>query len=159
MIEQGLFSAACSGGHFPIEQDARRKVGATRTTQIGILTHTNPSHSHCHHTVRSIFLLAEPFRSKNECTLPIFARTAARNPLLRSIQAQTRVSHPPCVQKMPERSEKPIVFPAPLREVAPQSGVPERRAGVRYPFTAAAEIFELRSQARVSGRCSDLSPG
>ncbi len=62
-------------------------------------------------------------------------------------------------KKMPERSDKPIVFPAPQHEVSPQTGVPERRGGVRYPFTAAAEICELRSQARVSGRCSDLSPG
>jgi hypothetical protein len=30
---------------------------------------------------------------------------------------------------------------------------------VRFPFTAAAEVLELRSQTRVTGRCSDLSPG
>ena len=60
---------------------------------------------------------------------------------------------------MPERSDTPIVFPAPLREEPPKSEAPEKRAQVRYPFTAAAEIYELRSQTRVSGRCSDLGAG
>jgi PilZ domain len=61
--------------------------------------------------------------------------------------------------KMSERSDKPIVFPAPLNEETQTSGGPERRVQVRYPFTAAAEVHELRSQTRVTGRCSDLSPG
>jgi hypothetical protein len=61
--------------------------------------------------------------------------------------------------KMSERSDTPIVFPAPLREEPPKSEAPEKRAQVRYPFTAAAEIYELRSQTRVSGRCSDLGAG
>ncbi len=60
---------------------------------------------------------------------------------------------------MSDRSDTPIVFPAPLREEPPKSEAPENRAQVRYPFTAAAEIFELRSQTRVSGRCSDLGAG
>jgi hypothetical protein len=60
---------------------------------------------------------------------------------------------------MSERSDAPIVFPAPLHEEPPKSGSPENRAQVRYPFTAAAEIYELRSQTRVSGRCSDLGAG
>jgi hypothetical protein len=46
-----------------------------------------------------------------------------------------------------------------LREEPPKSGGPENRAQVRYPFTAAAEIFELRSQTRITGRCSDLGAG
>jgi PilZ domain len=61
--------------------------------------------------------------------------------------------------KMSERSDTPIVFTAPLPEEQPKSGVSENRAQVRFPFTAAAEIYELRSQTRVSGRCSDLSAG
>jgi hypothetical protein len=61
--------------------------------------------------------------------------------------------------KMSERSDTPIVFTAPLREEQPKSGASENRAQVRFPFTAAAEICELRSQTRVSGRCSDLSAG
>ena len=61
--------------------------------------------------------------------------------------------------KMPDRSDTPIVLPAPLREEPPKSGGPENRAQVRYPFTAAAEIYELRSQTRVSARCSDLGAG
>lgn len=60
---------------------------------------------------------------------------------------------------MPDRSDTPIVLPAPLREEPPKRGGTENRAQVRYPFTAAAEIYELRSQTRVSGRCSDLSAG
>jgi hypothetical protein len=60
---------------------------------------------------------------------------------------------------MPDRSDTPIVFPAPLHEESPKSGGPENRAQVRFPFTAAAEIYELRSQTRVTGRCSDLSAG
>jgi len=60
---------------------------------------------------------------------------------------------------MSERSDMPIVFPAPLPEEQAKSGGPERRAVVRYPFTAAAEVYELRSQTRVVGRCSDLGPG
>jgi PilZ domain len=60
---------------------------------------------------------------------------------------------------MPERSDTPIVFPAPLREEPPKSEAPENRAQVRFPFTAAAEIYEIRSQTRVTGRCSDLGAG
>lgn len=36
---------------------------------------------------------------------------------------------------------------------------PERRAGLRYPFSAGAEIYESRSKARITGRCSDLALG
>ena len=61
--------------------------------------------------------------------------------------------------KMSERSDTPIVFTAPLPEEQPKSGGSENRAQVRFPFTAAAEIHELRSQTRVSGRCSDLGAG
>src|ERR1700674_4992740 len=61
--------------------------------------------------------------------------------------------------QMSERSDRPIVFPAPLPEESAITGGPERRAQVRFPFTAAAEVYELRSQTRVTGRCSDLSPG
>jgi hypothetical protein len=35
----------------------------------------------------------------------------------------------------------------------------ERRKHVRYPFTAAAEVFEPRTEARVAGRSSDLARG
>ena len=61
--------------------------------------------------------------------------------------------------KMSERSDTPIVFPAPLREEPPKSEGSENRKQVRFPFTAAAKIYELRSQTRVSGRCSDLGAG
>ncbi len=60
---------------------------------------------------------------------------------------------------MSERSDKPIVFPGPVTEEPPKSESPERRAQPRFPFTAAADVYELRSQTRVNGRCSDLSLG
>lgn len=60
---------------------------------------------------------------------------------------------------MSERSDTPIVLPAPLPEESAKSGGPERRGLVRFPFTAAAEVYELRSQTRVKGRCSDLGAG
>jgi len=57
---------------------------------------------------------------------------------------------------MSESPDKPIAIPAP--EPGKQA-LPERRSGFRFPFTAAAEVYDLCSQARVSGRCSDLSLG
>lgn len=61
--------------------------------------------------------------------------------------------------KMSERSDIKIAVPAPLHEDAPEKGDPERRAQARFTFTASAAVLELRSQIRVTGRCSDLSPG
>ena len=60
---------------------------------------------------------------------------------------------------MSEHSDEPIVLPAPLPEEPQKSGGRESRAQVRFPFTAAAEIYELHSQTRLTGRCSDLSSG
>ena len=60
---------------------------------------------------------------------------------------------------MSERSDMPIVFPAPSVEEPQEKGGSERRVSVRFPFTAAAEVYELRSKARMAGRCSDLSIG
>src|ERR1700674_2086468 len=60
---------------------------------------------------------------------------------------------------MSERPDKPIAFPAPLTRESEERGGPERRRQVRYPFTAAAEVCEVRSQTRVAGRCSDLGTG
>jgi hypothetical protein len=61
--------------------------------------------------------------------------------------------------KMGERSDKPIVFPAPSQGETPARPNAERRTGVRYPFTASAEVSDIRSQASLTGRCSDLSYG
>jgi hypothetical protein len=60
---------------------------------------------------------------------------------------------------MSERSDVPITFPAPTGEEPPKSGGPENRAQARFLFTAAADVFELRSETSVKGRCSDLSSG
>jgi len=53
----------------------------------------------------------------------------------------------------------PTVLPAPLPEEQAKGGGPERRTQTRFPFTASAEVFDLRAQIRVNGRCSDLSVG
>jgi hypothetical protein len=60
---------------------------------------------------------------------------------------------------MPKRSDMPIVVPGPMPDSQAKGGGPERRKQVRFPFTAAAEVFDLRSQTRVNGRCSDLGSG
>ena len=60
---------------------------------------------------------------------------------------------------MSERSDMPITSAAPPPEESPKSRGPENRTQVRFPFTAAAEICELHSQARLAARCSDLSSG
>jgi len=60
---------------------------------------------------------------------------------------------------MSPRSDMPIAISGALPQEQAKGGDPERRAQVRYPFTAAAEVFDLRSQTRVTGRCSDLGPG
>ena len=60
---------------------------------------------------------------------------------------------------MSERSDMPTASAAPLPAESPKPSSPENRAQVRFPFTAAAEICELHSQTRLTGRCSDLSSG
>jgi PilZ domain-containing protein len=60
---------------------------------------------------------------------------------------------------MSEHSDMPIVLPAALSEESTAGGAPERRAEIRFPFTAAAEVYEIRSKTRVTGRCSDLALG
>ena len=57
---------------------------------------------------------------------------------------------------MSEPSDKPILIPAPTPE---EQDLPERRHATRFPFTASAEVLDLRSQASVTGRCSDLANG
>jgi hypothetical protein len=60
---------------------------------------------------------------------------------------------------MSKRSDKPLVtLPGPSCEVEGKPGVPERRADIRYHFTAAAEIFDILSQTRINGRTSDIGP-
>lgn len=59
---------------------------------------------------------------------------------------------------MSESSDIPIVCPGSSTAEAAKSG-PENRRQLRYPFSAAAEIREIRSETRISGRCSDLGAG
>jgi len=61
---------------------------------------------------------------------------------------------------MSKISDKPmIVVPGPMPVASEIGNGPERRRVVRYPFTAAAEIMDVSSQARVAGRSSDLGLG
>jgi hypothetical protein len=60
---------------------------------------------------------------------------------------------------MSENSDKTAIVSPPSLEESNKSSDPERRVEQRFPFTADAEVIELRSQARVTGRCSDLGPG
>jgi PilZ domain len=60
---------------------------------------------------------------------------------------------------MSNPSEKPSMLPDPATERSAAGEIPERRRMARYSFIAVAEVYELRSQTRVTGRCSDLSMG
>jgi len=50
------------------------------------------------------------------------------------------------------------VSSAPAGESRP-GNLPERRVTARHPFTATAEVAELRSQTRITGRSSDVGLG
>ena len=52
--------------------------------------------------------------------------------------------------------ESPTLWPGP---VSGEAGGPERRAAQRFPCTAAAEVLDLKSKARVTGRSTDLGLG
>ena len=61
---------------------------------------------------------------------------------------------------MSERSDKPLILvPGPMPVATGTTTDPDRRQAIRYPFTAAVEIVDLRSQTRVTGRTSDLGQG
>jgi len=61
---------------------------------------------------------------------------------------------------MAKTSDNPLILvPSPPADKPEMERGPERRRGVRYPFTATAEITDLRSNTRVAGRSSDLGPG
>jgi len=93
----------------------------------------------------------------NKITLPISAQECARNPILTKSGRRTVIRA--FESNMAERSDLPVVLPAPSQRETPARPGTERRAGVRYPFTAAAEVYEVRSKARLAGRCSDLGYG
>src|SRR6267154_4148671 len=61
---------------------------------------------------------------------------------------------------MSKTSNSPMTLaPGALPDRSGIEGQPERRLAVRYPFTATAEIMDLRSNTRVTGRSSDLGLG
>jgi hypothetical protein len=47
----------------------------------------------------------------------------------------------------------------PGEQESPNNDLHERRVGLRYPFSAGAEICDARSMARITGRCSDVGLG
>src|SRR5579863_7034622 len=108
--------------------------------------------------LQNFFLPAHPLGNDNRVTLPISAPACAES---HHDTDRSRLRRVICSleSRMSERSDKPIVFAGPMIEEPPKSESPERRAQPRFPFTAAADVYELRSQTRVNGRCSDLSLG
>jgi len=61
---------------------------------------------------------------------------------------------------MSDYSGKPqTTQPAPVSDQATTGSGAERRTSPRYPFSAAAEIVEVRSKAGVTGRSSDIGFG
>lgn len=58
---------------------------------------------------------------------------------------------------MPESSQKPLItLPGPASNAPGETGV-ERRAEIRFPIIASADVFDVRSGTRLRGRTSDLS--
>jgi len=61
---------------------------------------------------------------------------------------------------MAENTDKPqILIPGPSPEQSQATSGAERRTVSRFPFTAAAEVVDLRTKARMTGRSSDIGPG
>ncbi len=61
------------------------------------------------------------------------------------------------MSKYSEKSQ--TIWPGPSQQESRESSAPERRMAQRFHFTAAAEVIDLRSKARVTGRSSDLGMG
>jgi PilZ domain len=56
--------------------------------------------------------------------------------------------------------ENPLsIVPGLAAKESRPGNLPERRTSARHPFTATAEIAELRSQTRIAGRSSDIGLG
>jgi hypothetical protein len=67
---------------------------------------------------------------------------------------------PARILTMSKISDKPLILvPGPMPVKSETGKGAERRRVDRYPFTAAADIVDLRSQTRVTGRSSDLGLG
>jgi len=60
---------------------------------------------------------------------------------------------------MPDRPDDSIVFPAAPADNAQGMSVVDRRAERRYPLAATVEVFDIRSRARLTGRCADIGLG
>ena len=60
---------------------------------------------------------------------------------------------------MSERSDAPILFSVTSTAGSAKNIISERRSQVRFAFTAAAEVYDVRSRTSVNGRCSDLGGG
>ena len=60
---------------------------------------------------------------------------------------------------MPESSDPTVAISNSSPGNIQSGDTHERRLHSRSPFSAAAEVYDLGSQARVAGRCSDISAG
>jgi len=58
---------------------------------------------------------------------------------------------------MSDRTDKSIASIDPALSESSKGAGPERREEPRFSFTAAVELYEVQSQTRLSGRCSDVS--
>ena len=90
-----------------------------------------------------------PFRSSRELVREI----------PKSIEFSRRITNCGLVSKMSKHSDMQVVPSIPGTAPSSDHYPPERRVGLRYPFSAEAEIYEARSRARITGRCSDLALG
>jgi hypothetical protein len=55
--------------------------------------------------------------------------------------------------------KSPTIWQGPAPKESSEAGVPERRVAQRFPCTATAEVVDLKSKARVTGRSTDLGLG
>ena len=90
-----------------------------------------------------------PFRSSRE---PV-------REIPKSIEFGRRITSCSLVSKMSKQSDMQVIPSIPGTAPSSDRDPHERRVGLRYPFSAGAEIYEARSKARITGRCSDLALG
>ena len=114
----------------------------------------------CADSTPQTFLLATVSGLERQYIHPTVFRAldGARKTIVNVSDEQMRVYW--SIYKMSERSDKPLILvPGPMPVESDKGDGPERRRAVRYPFTASAEIMDLRSHTRVTGRSSDLGLG
>jgi hypothetical protein len=114
---------------------------------------------HCSDSnLRSFRLLRIPARRDTLYTLLFLSAGPRPESHAHKCGEETYVCRVPCA--MSKTSDNPLILvPSLLPDKPEMERGPERRGTARYPFTATAEIMELRSNTRVTGRSSDLGLG